>query len=204
MAHPEFELAGGHPALNFLNTVHDWTVPDPKDLLGRFADALRFGEAAQILTRSESLLLARRPDTGELRRLRAFRALLARVFRAIIEEETPRAADLAVLAATGKAAAGAAGLRFERGRVHRALDLDMAGPALLRLRLAEAALGLLTATELKRVKSCPRCGWFFLDTTKNRSRRWCSMATCGASEKASRYYWKSRNHPAGRGGAGPR
>ncbi|MGH7701051.1 MAG: CGNR zinc finger domain-containing protein [Gemmatimonadales bacterium] len=38
------------------------------------------------------------------------------------------------------------------------------------------------------MKSCPSCGWFFLDASKNRSRRWCSMATCGSSAKARRYY----------------
>ncbi|MBC7897912.1 MAG: CGNR zinc finger domain-containing protein, partial [Cytophagaceae bacterium] len=34
--------------------------------------------------------------------------------------------------------------------------------------------------------------WFFLDVSKNGSRRWCSMATCGATAKAHRYYWKDR------------
>ncbi len=199
MAHPEFELVGGHPALDFLNTVHDWTVPHPRDHLADFAAALRFGEAAGVLTRAEAGQLGRRPGPAELRRLRVLRALLARVIGTLISGGTPRSGDLAALAATARAAAGAAGMRVERGRVRRELRLDAAGPALLRFRLAEAALGLLTTTGTDRVKACPRCGWFFLDVSKNRSRRWCSMATCGASTKASRYYLKSRKLRA-RGG----
>nr|WP_272885753.1 CGNR zinc finger domain-containing protein [Fictibacillus marinisediminis] len=32
------------------------------------------------------------------------------------------------------------------------------------------------------------CGWIFIDTTRNRSRRWCSMDDCGNPEKARRHY----------------
>ncbi|HEX9893907.1 MAG TPA: CGNR zinc finger domain-containing protein [Gemmatimonadales bacterium] len=76
--------------------------------------------------------------------------------------------------------------------VRRDITLERAGPALLRLRIGEAAAALLTSEAMGRVKACPACGWFFRDASKNRSRRWCSMATCGASAKARRYYWKTR------------
>lgn len=54
--------------------------------------------------------------------------------------------------------------------------------------LAWAALDLLRGSELDRLKQCPPddCHWLFLDRTKNRSRRWCDMATCGNREKARR------------------
>jgi predicted RNA-binding Zn ribbon-like protein len=52
----------------------------------------------------------------------------------------------------------------------------------------EAAATLLVSDAMRRVKSCPTCGWLFLDASKNRSRRWCSMDTCGAVAKARRYY----------------
>lgn len=37
------------------------------------------------------------------------------------------------------------------------------------------------------VRSCDRCGWFFIDTSRGRRRRWCSMKTCGNQAKAARY-----------------
>nr|WP_246591510.1 CGNR zinc finger domain-containing protein [Aminobacter anthyllidis] len=39
----------------------------------------------------------------------------------------------------------------------------------------------------ERLRSCPRCGWLFLDTSRGGKRRWCSMQTCGNREKVSRH-----------------
>jgi predicted RNA-binding Zn ribbon-like protein len=56
--------------------------------------------------------------------------------------------------------------------------------------LARSAVELLTSDRLARVKACPgddgECGWLFLDTSKNATRRWCSMRTCGSRVKSRR------------------
>jgi predicted RNA-binding Zn ribbon-like protein len=47
-------------------------------------------------------------------------------------------------------------------------------------------VALLESDRLGRVKRCPGssdCGWLFLDSSKNASRRWCSMAHCGTEAK---------------------
>lgn len=49
--------------------------------------------------------------------------------------------------------------------------------------IAWAAITTLTTVESKRVRSCPSCGWLFLDTSRGGQRRWCAMATCGTREK---------------------
>jgi predicted RNA-binding Zn ribbon-like protein len=54
--------------------------------------------------------------------------------------------------------------------------------------VAVSAIELLTQGPVDRLGECPSCGWLFLDTSKNRRRRWCSMATCGSRDKARRYY----------------
>jgi predicted RNA-binding Zn ribbon-like protein len=45
-----------------------------------------------------------------------------------------------------------------------------------------------------RVRECadPACPVVYLDLSRNRSRRWCSMDTCGARAKASTYYRRHR------------
>jgi predicted RNA-binding Zn ribbon-like protein len=189
----EAQLAGGHPALDFLNTVHDWTVEDPRDYLATFDDAVRFGEAVGLLTRSEGRRLARMRTGAELRRLRALRGALERIFRARVAGRSPRADDLAGVAAG--VAEGARATRFRDGMgapLRREIPLDAVRGAVLRLRIVDAAAALLTSARLERVKACPGCGWFFLDTSKNRSRRWCSMSTCGASAKSKAYYQRTR------------
>lgn len=48
-----------------------------------------------------------------------------------------------------------------------------------------------------RVRECadPACAVVYLDTSRNRSRRWCSMERCGARAKASTYYRRHRTGP---------
>jgi predicted RNA-binding Zn ribbon-like protein len=48
---------------------------------------------------------------------------------------------------------------------------------------------LTTPSVLCRIQECASdaCSWLFLDETKNRSRRWCNMKTCGNAHKVNRY-----------------
>lgn len=56
--------------------------------------------------------------------------------------------------------------------------------------LADAAADLLTTADFERVKRCdnPECIRYFLDESRNRSRRWCSMEGCGNRLKARSFY----------------
>jgi predicted RNA-binding Zn ribbon-like protein len=53
-----------------------------------------------------------------------------------------------------------------------------------------AAAELLTSEKLARLGQCAGqdCGWLFLDTSRNHSRRWCEMQHCGNRVKARRHY----------------
>ncbi len=55
-----------------------------------------------------------------------------------------------------------------------------------------SAESLLLSDRLSRVKSCDNCGWLFLDTSKNNTRRWCNMQTCGSQIKAKAYYHRKK------------
>ena len=60
--------------------------------------------------------------------------------------------------------------------------------------IALAAATLLTEADRRRIRQCgsQRCVLWFLDTSKNGRRRWCSMATCGNRAKAARHYQKQK------------
>jgi len=66
-----------------------------------------------------------------------------------------------------------------------------------RWQAATSAGKLLTAEDLTRVKQCPgeRCGWVFVDDSRNRSRRWCEPNQCGNRERVRAYYHR-RTKPA--------
>jgi predicted RNA-binding Zn ribbon-like protein len=55
--------------------------------------------------------------------------------------------------------------------------------------IARAAARLVTSPNLARVRPCAAedCGWWFLDETKNGSRRWCDMKLCGNRDKVRRF-----------------
>ena len=55
--------------------------------------------------------------------------------------------------------------------------------------IAWSAVDLLRSGRFERVKRCPGpgCGWLFFDHSKNNSRRWCDMATCGNRTKGRRH-----------------
>ncbi len=67
--------------------------------------------------------------------------------------------------------------------------------------IAISAAELLISAKLERVGECADddgCGWLFMDTSKNKSRRWCDMDDCGSRSKSKRYYnrKKAKNRPA--------
>ena len=70
----------------------------------------------------------------------------------------------------------------------RTLEVD--DPAWRPAVMAAANLLDLLAEAPDRIRKCqnPACVLWFFDTTRNRTRRWCSMAVCGNRAKARRHY----------------
>ena len=61
--------------------------------------------------------------------------------------------------------------------------------------VARSAGELLISDKLDRVRQCADdrgCGYLFVDTSRNRSRRWCSMESCGNRAKAHRHYQRQQ------------
>jgi predicted RNA-binding Zn ribbon-like protein len=59
---------------------------------------------------------------------------------------------------------------------------------------AASAGDLLTGGGVDHLGVCdnPGCGWLYLDTTRNHSRRWCSMELCGNAAKSRRHAARAR------------
>jgi predicted RNA-binding Zn ribbon-like protein len=121
----------------------------------------------------------------------ALRETIYRIFSAVATGRSPEAADLAALnAAISQAMAHLRIIETPAGFVwgwdggDDALD-QMLWP------VVRSAADLLTSKELERVGECAehqRCGWLFLDVSRNHSRRWCSMELCGNRAKVRRHY----------------
>jgi len=61
--------------------------------------------------------------------------------------------------------------------------------------IIESAVDSLVRGELPRIRNCSdrRCPRYFADDTKNKTRRWCDMKTCGNRAKAARLRKKQRD-----------
>lgn len=187
-------------SLDFANTA-DWHASDhPVEFLTSYSDLVAWSQGVGILTDHQAKRLlkkaARRPGdaTAVLERAIALREAIYQIFSAISHGRPPQAADLATfnaelsrVLAQSRIVSTAEGFAWDWAGAEEALDW-MLWP------VVHDAAGLLTSEELDRVGQCAddRCGWLFLDTSRNRSRRWCSMENCGNRAKARRHYKRKR------------
>lgn len=190
-------VVGGRLCLDFANTVSSWGDERPREDLASAEAVLRWGWQMglvpdkllkQLLAHASAHPVAAGRMLAEALRLRA---ALYRVFTAGTK---PAEEDLQVLQQAVRSAREAQQLvpgAPWAWRLEPAPDLRL--PL---LHVALSAAELLTSPQLHSVKACPLreggCGWLFLDETKNGTRRWCSMAHCGARAKNRRFAAKAR------------
>lgn len=177
----DIEIVGNALCLDFANTVNARPVTR-WDVLATPNDAVAWSVA---VGRPVDDLPA--GDDAELAATRALREPIYRVFRSVAHGRPPDDDDLDALAAEYSVAVANGSLRIADG-TYRMSWPEPRTLQQLRWEVAVSAIELLTQGPLDRLGECPSCGWLFLDTSKNRRRRWCSMATCGSRDKARRYY----------------
>ena len=98
--------------------------------------------------------------------------------------------------ATLNGAAAASGLRMRFGPGGRArLEPEATGAVGALGRLVAMLYAAMQSEDWRRLKLCgaDTCRWVFYDRSKNRSSRWCTMASCGNRAKARRFRQKTKN-----------
>lgn len=87
---------------------------------------------------------------------------------------------------------------FDRDGDETTERIAIEGPgALPILTLVALSAGrFLAGDDTDRVKQCAssECILYFVDSSRNRSRRWCSMETCGNREKVRAHYQRKATH----------
>lgn len=93
----------------------------------------------------------------------------------------------------------------DEGGFAKRFRVQIRTPCQLLAPVAEAVADLLCYGNLAYVKKCEgaECVLYFYDTTKNHSRRWCSMQACGNRAKVAAFYQRQRRAlPSKRGRRG--
>ena len=195
-----FDLLGGRLCLDFVNTVSGKRVLAPVERLGSYADLVGWAEQVQAVdgAGARALLERARRSPAEAARVHAralaLREALFRLFVALTEGEPLGAEDLALLDGARAEALAHQHLVQEGTGVRLAWEPAGAWLEAPLWPVVQSAAELLTRPEEReRVRLCGMtyedgCGWVFLDETKNRRRRWCSMKDCGNRAKALRHY----------------
>ncbi|WP_432058197.1 CGNR zinc finger domain-containing protein [Streptomyces sp. bgisy022] len=189
---------GGHPALDFVNTVGGRTKDRSVEWLREFADAADWARAARILDNAEHEYLLARAEGAHaeaseaLTDLRAQREALHDFLLAAIED-TDCPAMVRKRVEVDIATAHREAHLSDRYRTQPAWVTDVAelGLRVLAVRVALASAALLASDERFQIGACGRCSWLYLDPSPSRRRRWCSMATCGNRAKAERHQRRS-------------
>jgi predicted RNA-binding Zn ribbon-like protein len=196
-----FKLFAEHPALELVNTLDLRFSAIPEELLPTYADLLRFAVQLRILPADQARKLGRTVRENDGRRVLAstleLREALAAALYAWVDGGKPGDRQIEILEK-----------HFHDAALHRSLHggherlvwswTGFEQQAELPLwKLAQPAADLLVSEDAERVKSCgdPTCRWLFLDLSKNHTRRWCDMKTCGNRMKARRHQARLQETP---------
>jgi predicted RNA-binding Zn ribbon-like protein len=197
------KLESGWLCLDFANTA-EWHASDhPTERLTSFAELIAWARSINLLPDRAAQQLLRAADQHSteaarvLDRAVALREAIYHIFVAVAGGHSPAADDQATLnAELGRSMAQSRLIwnkaTFDWDRQGEDGDLDQVLWWVLR-----STTGLLTSEDIHRVGVCADdrgCGWLFYDTSRNRTRQWCSMRGCGNRAKARRHYEKVKGN----------
>jgi predicted RNA-binding Zn ribbon-like protein len=188
------KLVAGCLSLDFLNTV-EWRA-DPEcrsERLVSYSELLAWLKQTGHLAPAEVKILGRRAREKPV--------VARRVLKEAIEAREAMA-QLALSKSASMAAVSRLNAILSRTPSLSQIEVNERRELGIRKMAAAEQLGLPLVRILdqlardlphlvdKTVSTCanPRCGWFFLDNSRNRTRRWCQMNVCGNRSKAHKHY----------------
>src|SRR5580658_2807945 len=179
-----FQFIAGCVALDLVNTIGN-RLGSARDYFSTPREVARWVRLAGI----ESLPRNNRFSRSDLNDIRSGRENLYALFApCATRASAPNARALARLNCDIVAFSRKRALR----RVAGGYQWTVTGSAAERLAslIAADAADLLSSGRFRLIRRCqdPFCGWLFLDRSKQKNRRWCSMGDCGNRAKARRHY----------------
>jgi predicted RNA-binding Zn ribbon-like protein len=211
---PPAMFIGGHLGLDFLNSI---AVPAEEivEWIGDGRGYLSWLEQAGLLTTAEVSGIESRMPARELNAVAAEARALREWFRSFVLANQGRPLKPSVMVQLGPLVR-----ILERDELFLSIQVakkkdapppDQHGsganscftirparhwrtPKSLLLPVAEVFARLVCSPDFKWIKACegPKCTLLFLDLTRRRARRWCSMSVCGNRAKQAAHRKKVR------------
>jgi predicted RNA-binding Zn ribbon-like protein len=192
-----FRCPGGALCLDFCNSGQGMRGSSKEEWIAGFGDLIDWLRGAQAIGAAQAARLrAADPERAHAvwKRAIELREALARVLLARTEGRKPQPADLKVIDAEYARSAPFARLSPTDEGFEWSLDPAAEAPEAALRPIVESAAALMTSERLARLRRCGNstCYWLFVDETRNCSRRWCEMASCGNVMKVRRHRARQR------------
>ena len=192
-----YDFDAGELSLDFANTK-DWHgSQNPVENLNSFPELIVWGERAglvlpELVTRLNQMAEVQPDKTTHMYHFAIqLREAIYRIFSRYVAGQPILEADLSLLNDVTCQAMSHLQLASTGKTCRWQLPNGMVDANLILWSVARAAAELMTSDKVAHVRMCEDdrgCGYLFIDQTKNHSRRWCSMESCGNRAKAKRHY----------------
>lgn len=193
-----FDFVGGTPTLDFINTEVRMQER-PVDFLVDFESLVEWLIEAKLVQReaisTESSAWrdsAEKEDT--LQEARQLRQQIRVVIEEIAKGQPVSQEKIELLNQQLQRYAGHLRLEIHADGMQEQFISSAEKPSSLLAPLAKEITSFLSEVDFSLIKGCgqPECVRVFYDTTRNHSRRWCSMDICGNRMKVAAYYDRKR------------
>ena len=182
------DFVGGHPALDFLNTVADKDKSRKLNKLRNWSVVRRWAVLSKLLTETEIRRFAAvGPTHGdpELADLADFRETVYAATLTLADQGPHDRRAVSVLQNQIRSALARGIIERDEGRFR--WRPDPTSSHFWTDAIALAMEDLLRGDDFARVRRCERCSWLFIDRGRGTGRRWCDMRTCGNRAKAQTF-----------------
>lgn len=190
----KFLFVGDNLFLDFVNTKIQRNGK-PFDLLENFKDFLAWSVAVGLInkTQAENFL----SDKGQVKQFAEiidFRDLLGEIAETILAEKTINQKFIEDINEKLKLQNGWIEIKNDKKGFRKILRKRYENPVQILSNIAESVADFLAENNLDNLRKCEseNCILYFYDTTKNHSRRWCSMKSCGNRAKANAFYSRKK------------
>lgn len=193
-----YEFIAGDLSLDFVNTVSWRGTTRAHEWLSSYTNLIDWAFLAGIISHSRSGLLmkvaGKRPILANrvLARAIRLREALNGIVESLAASTLPTSRQIAVLNANLPIALQRLELLPSKKAFIWAWKADEPRLDEVLWPIVWSASNFLISQNRNQISACESCGWFFLDATKNHTRRWCTMADCGNRAKARRYRLRHR------------
>ncbi|MGC3945464.1 MAG: CGNR zinc finger domain-containing protein [Chryseolinea sp.] len=194
----DLRLDGGVLCLDYVNTVPDRKDGSGRDLVKSFGELLYWARKAKVIDSPAYTALEReaaeRPKSAKEFFTQAIqlRTLIYDLFFPLSQQQRVSQTNLDAFNKVMARYTPHLVIALKSGEFSQQWAFDTSQFLRITAPIMKSAQDLLLSGKPERIKECPRCGWLFVDTSKNGKRRWCSMEDCGSNAKALQYYYRKK------------